>query len=627
MRRGCIKGAPIMMPAPAVQRRSTVAIPHGVGRIYGELSKALKPKPITSLSDWADRNRILVSTASAEAGMWRTSRTPYLREIQDCLSASSPVQRVVLRFAAQLGKTEVGLNWIGYVVEHAPAPMFIALPTLDVCDSWGVQRLDPMLASTPSITHIFDVKSRRTAGNSARIKVFPGGGLFMGGANSPSSLASKPIQYILCDEIDRFPWEVGKEGDPLGLLEERQNTFPRRKILLLSTPTTSGLSRIDDEYQASDQRQYHVPCPECGERQPLRWRDDNGDYSLVRNAATGRVSYRCAHCSELIEEHHKTAMLRDGIWIPGERGRTTRGYALNQLYSPIGLGRTWSELLTRWESARGDTSKLKRFINTSLGEPWEESGDSLDPLCIMARLEIYPDSLPVGVRTAGVDVHKDRLECTVVDFGAGEEAWLHDHLIIPGDTAQPEVWSALDDEFRALKPAAVAIDSGYNATHVYEFVSARRWCYAVKGMPGPHRPIVEDKKARSKRLRHRRKIGVHVHLVGVDSAKAQIYACLKRTDPGPGYIHFPNHPAFDDEYFAQLAAEKLITKVRGTRAYAEWVQTRARNEALDCLVYALAALRLSDKDPTPKPVGQRQARPLTAPAPSAMSMPDDPWLQ
>ena len=565
--------------------------------IDADAARELRPRPLTIVSAWSDKYRVLTSKGSGEPGLWRTERTPYLREILDQLSAASPVQRLVLMFAAQLGKTEVGLNWIGYVMQHAPAPMLVVLPTLEVRKRWVRQRLDPLLTETPVIRALFDARRARDAGNAEDMKDFPGGMLVIGGANSPASLASMPIRYVLCDEVDRFPWEVGQEGDPLGLIDERTKTFPRRKVLLVSTPTVKGASRIEGEYEKSDMRQYHVPCPHCGEHQVLRWRHEDGRYGLIHNAATGAVYYACIHCGERIDEHHKPAMLAAGRWIPRHPERAVRGYHLSGLYSPIGLGFTWAELWRKWEEAHGDTANLKRFINTTLGESWEEQGDSIEDQALIARLEDYPETLPATIRTAGVDVQKDRLEATVVAWGAGEEGWLIDHLILPGDTARPEVWENLHDALTDAGIAFAAIDSGYNTSMVYAFTEKRRWSVAVKGITGMGRPLIEDEKKRRQRLRNRRKKAAHVEPLGVDQGKALLYARLKLPVPGPAYLHFPRDPSFDDEYFAQLAAEKLVTKIKGTRPFQEWVQTRPRNEALDCLLYALAALRLSGKTP------------------------------
>lgn len=603
-------------------RRSTVAIPYARPHLYRVLSTAVRPRPPTTVSTWADRYRILTTKGSGEPGLWRTDRTPYLREIMDALSAHHPAQRIVLKFASQTGKTEAGLGWLGYVMDHAPAPMLVVLPTLEVRKRWVKQRLDPMLTECPRLATLFDARRKRDSANAEDMKDFPGGLLVIGGANSAASLASMPIKYVLCDEVDRFPWEVGKEGDPLGLIDERTKTFPRRKVVLVSTPTIAGESRIDDEYQASDQREYQVPCPHCGQYQTLVWTQADGEHSLQRHHATGGVSYRCTHCQARIEEHHKPIMLRCGRWVPRHPNRPVRGYWLSGLYSPLGLGFTWSEILAQWEDARGDTAKLKRFVNTTLGECWVEEGDSVEPLSLIARLEEFPARVPASVRTAGVDVQKDRLEVTVVDWGAGEEAWFHDHLILPGDTALAPVWDDLGELLHALRVQAAVVDSGYNASLVYAFCASRAWCYPGKGMDGPGRPIVEDERRRLQRLRHKHRRGAAVYVLGVDQAKALLYARLKLRDHGPGYVHFPRAPAFDDEYFAQLAAEKLVTKFRGNRAYSEWIKTRSRNEALDCAVYALAALRLSGQTPTqplPAPTAAVPAPPRPIPVRSGFA--------
>lgn len=581
---------------PLTGRRSSTPIPHARGHMYDGLRAACQPRPITSVADWADRYRILSAKGSSEPGQWRTDRAPFTREIMDCLSTHSPVQRIVLKFSAQSAKTEIGLNWLGYIMHHSPGPTLVVLPTLEVRKRWVRQRLDPMLSDSPILRDLFDTRRKRDSSNSEDIKDFPGGMLVIGGANSPASLASMPIKNVFCDEIDRFPWEAGKEGDPLSLIETRTNNFPRRKILLASTPTVAGLSRIHDEYEASDQREQQVPCPHCARMQVLQWTHPDEERGLYRNPATGVVYYRCLHCHERIDEHHKTVMLAAGRWVPRYPGRPVAGFAISSLYSPIGLGLSWSELLDKWDGARSDATKLKEFINTNLGEVWTEQGDSIDAMHLLCRIEHYPDPLPVRLRTAGVDVQKDRLEVSIVDWGEGEQAWLRDHHILPGDTALGPVWEELGDLLATERVQAAVIDTGYNSTQGYAFCKSRGWCWPGKGIGGGNRPIVEDDGARKRRLRRRRKKDQPVEPIGVDQAKTLIYSRLKLIEPGPGYVHFPNEPAFDDEYFAQLSAEKLITKVQGNRAYAEWVQTRARNEALDCLVYALAAARLSGID-------------------------------
>lgn len=588
---------PVTVVESRQQRVSRVRVGSDLKHMYGVLAGAVRPRPLLHVSEWADAHRVLTSKSSALAGRWKTDRTPYLREIMNDLSATSTVQRVVMRFAAQLGKTEVGLNWIGYVMSHAPGPMLVVVPTLEVRKRWKKQRLDPLLAETPILRDLLGSLRMRDASNSEDFIDFPGGMLVLAGANSPASLASMPIRYVLCDEVDRFPWEVGQEGDPLGLIEERTKTFVRRKILLVSTPTIDGASRIDAEFEASDQREYHVPCPHCGEFQVLRWQHDDGRLGLAYLEDTGQVAYVCSACGSLIDERHKTQMLERGRWVPRFPGRPVHGYSLSGLYSPLGMGFSWSEIWAQWKNSQGDSAKVKRFFNTTLGLAWREEGESLEELSLLSLRDDYPEKLPVLARTAFVDVQKDRLEMTVVDWGAEEEAWVFDHIILPGDTAMDAVWDDLADEIDGLGIDALGIDAGFNAPQVHAFVSQRRWAYATKGMSGMQRAIVEDARTRAQRLRKRRKGGTVVHPIGVDSAKALIYARIKQSltnagKGGPGCIHWPRKPAFDEEYFLQVASEKLVTKYRGTRPVQEWVQIRPRNEALDCLVGNLAVLRL-----------------------------------
>lgn len=562
------------------------------------MADALAPRRALMVSQWADEHRELSGKQAGERGRWRTARNPMLREIMDSLSASSRVTDIWVIKSSQVGVTEATVNFLGYCIDHAPAPVMVLMPTLDARDAWKAQKLNPLLLETPVIRDLLGGQRSRDAANSKDMIDFPGGVLFLAGGNSPNSYAQRSVRYLIMDDLDRFPPEVGAEGDPVALAKGRTKAFARAKRLFISTPTVKGESLIERGHAESDQRRYHVPCPHCGHSQPLEWGGAEAAHGIKWSSGPSGIDawYVCAKCAQPIYEHQKPGMLAAGRWIATHPERSTRGYHISALYAPIGLGPSWRDLVEEWQIAVKSPGTLRTFVNTHLGECWEEQGDHVDPTGLMMRMEDY-DELPRQLaRTAGVDVQKDRLECTVVDWGVGEEAWTMDHLIIPGDTAQPDVWQHLDDDLAHWSPQAVAIDSGYNTSMVYSFVEKRRWALAIKGRAGPGVPIVEDEKSRRLRLRRQRKKGVTVNLVGDDQAKALIYSRLKITAVGPGYIHFPNDASFDDEYFAQLTAEKLVTKMRGTRPYAEWVQTRPRNEALDCWKYALAALRLSGID-------------------------------
>lgn len=570
-------------------------VPSDLPTLYRRLQRAIEPRRMLTVTQWSDANRVLSSKGSGEPGRYSSARTPHLREIMDCLSVHSPVQRITVMKPAQGGVTELALNWVGYVMDECPAPMLAVLPTLEVRRRWVRQRLEPMLTETPTLSAIFSALRQRDGGNSEDLKDFPGGMLILGGANSPASLSSMPIRFVVCDELDRFPWEIGKEGDPLGLIDERTKAFMRRKVLLISTPTVKGESRIAQEYEASDQRRLLVPCPHCGAYIELRWKHDDDSLGLEQSATTGRVWYGCRECGGGIEEHSKTDMLAHHRWVPRHPARAHRGYHWNGLYAPIGLGFTWREMLEQWRDSQDDSSKLKRFTNTSLGEVFEEAGDSIEQGTLLARVETYPEKLPEPHRIiAGVDVQKDRLEVSVYAYGVGEEAWALDHQVLPGDTAEPAVWDDLDETLAAAGVQLAGIDAGYNTQMVNAFVSKRAWCAALKGVAGMNRPIVEDERKRRHRLRARVRRGVPQEPVGVDTAKATLYARLRKLKPGGGYIHFPaDHPAFDGEFFAQLTAEKLVTRVQRGRPHQEWVKQRPRNEALDCAVYALATCNLA----------------------------------
>jgi phage terminase large subunit GpA-like protein len=231
----------------------------------------LRPEADLTVSQWADKYRMLSSKASAEPGPWRTNRTPYLQEPMDALSSNSTIQRGVLMFAAQTGKTEAGSNWLGYVIAHAPGPMLCVQPTVEMAKRLSKQRLESMITETSVLSEKIAPSRSRDSGNTMFSKEFPGGMMLLTGANSATGLRSTPCRYIFCDEVDAFPLDVDGEGDPVSLAEKRATTFARRKILLTSTPTVKDFSRIESEYNRSDQRRFYVPCPACGVMQWLKW--------------------------------------------------------------------------------------------------------------------------------------------------------------------------------------------------------------------------------------------------------------------------------------------------------------------------------------------------------------------
>jgi phage terminase large subunit GpA-like protein len=413
----------------------------------------LRPPPLLTVSQWADRHRMLDTVSSAEPGKWRTSRTPYLREPMDRLSPTDPCERVVMMFGAQLGKTEAGLNWCGYIIHHQPAPLLLVQPSLEMAELYAEQRMAPMLRSTPELAERVGDPKQRDSGNKKLIKQFPGGFLRVVGANSPSSLAGMPARYIFGDEVDRWPASAGLEGSPLDLVERRTASFSRRKMLLTSTPTSRGSSLVERLMLQTGWRRYWVPCPHCSHMQVLGWSGLQWPAGKPRSA-----EYHCEACGAGIvdSERTKTEMLEGGEWRPDkpelEDGRSY-GYHLPTLYAPGGWSTvSWGALAEQYDACGDNPDKMRVFVNTVWAETFDESElAAVDADGLAARAEVYARPVPDGVRllTAGVDVQQDRLEVEIVGWGDDEESWSIDYAAIPGDPTGPDVWAELTSILRA----------------------------------------------------------------------------------------------------------------------------------------------------------------------------------
>jgi phage terminase large subunit GpA-like protein len=446
-----------------------------------------------------------------------------------------------------------------------------------------------MLRDTEVLRGLVKDPRSRDSGNTLLHKRFPGGHITMAGANSPASLASRPIRLVLCDEVDRYPISAGTEGDPVSLARKRATTFWNRKLVLTSTPTIKGTSRIESAYSQSDQKRFHVPCPRCGAYQTLIWAQVTWETGAPETA-----HYVCKHNGCLITESDRSTMLKKGRWIAEQELTNIAGFHINELYSPWV---TLTQIVTDFLRAKTLPETLKTWVNTSLGKPWEEEGETIEADTLLGRKESWGSDAPeqVVLVTAGIDVQGDRLEIEVKGWGLGEECWSLDYRIFYGDPAQGSVWEELDAYL--LKPirsqiglslsiACTCIDSGGHHTQaVYEFCSARalRSVFAVKGINQTARPII----GRPSRNNNSK---IRLYPVGTDTAKEVIYSRLHIMEPGPGYFHFPLER--DREYFLQLTGEKQVTRFTKGVARREWIKTRQRNEALDCTVYALAAFKL-----------------------------------
>lgn len=577
----------------------------------------LKPDEILTVSEWAQKHRHLSQKASAEPGKWDNARTPYLVEIMDCLSNNSIVEEVYFCKGAQVGGTEAGNNFIGYVIDYSPGPMMAVMPRMEDAKRNSKIRIQPLIEETPRLKEKVAAAKSRDSGNTQLQKEFPGGVLVMTGANSAPGLRSMPARYMFFDEEDAYPVDVDGEGDPVALGKARTRTFSKKKIFHVSTPTTEHTSRIEPGYMNSDRRKYFVPCPHCKHKQELVFENLIYDKNDLNN-----VTYRCANdqCGALIEEYEKTWMLKEGEWRatnPDWKDKKVRGYHLNSLYSPLGW-MSWSDIAKEWQAALGNEEKLKAFTNTIKGETWKERGDAPDWKRLYERRSKYKiGTVPEkGVfLTMGVDVQRDRLECEVVAWGRNAISYSVNYIVIPGDTSKKETWNELDKlisttfekEIKGKKHylpiKLTAIDSGYNSQEVYNFV--RKYppnkVIAIKGSDSlstifsPPKPV--DVTTGGRRIRR----GLQLWMIGSSVIKSQLYGWLRQDTPIENEndpVGFCRFPEYGPEYFKMLTAEQLVAKInkkKRTRSY-EWHKIRERNEALDCRVMARAAASIIGMD-------------------------------
>lgn len=568
--------------------------------------RAIRPDPAMTVTEWADRNRFLSQRASAEPGRWDTARTPYLREIMDCLSSGSPVERVVFMKGAQIGGTEAGNNWLGYIMHLAPGPVMAVSPTVELAKRASRQRIDPLIEESPALRGLVQPARSRDSGNTVLSKEFPGGVLVLTGANSAVGLRSMPVRYLFLDEVDAYPADADGEGDPIGLAIQRTATFARRKILMVSTPTTAGVSRIEAAFDESDQRRYFVPCPDCGEFQILRW--SNVKWKEI-GLPVDQACYLCDHCGSLWPEHRKAWFLPRGEWRPTAEGDSrTAGFHLSALYSPPGWY-SWSQAARESEAAGRNPHRRKVFVNTALGETFAESSEAPDWHRLYDRREDYPPGLvPQGglYLTAGADVQKDRIEVEVVAWGRDRESWSVDYLVLHGNPSQTGVWHQLDAllarDFKhtgggVLSIGQFAIDTGgLHTNEVYSWAARHppNRVMAVQGRAKSATALGSPTKVELTRAGRKFRRGAYLWPVGVSLLKSQLYGWLGQESPSEGedlpqgWCHFPT--AYGEEYFKQLTAERLVRRQkRNGFVSLEWELSRERNEALDCRIYAMAA--------------------------------------
>lgn len=583
--------------------------------------QGFRPPEDLSLSDWSDKYRRLSAENSAEAGPWRTSRTPYLKEPMNAFT-DPKVKRIVMVAASQVGKTELELNAIAYIIDQDPGSILYIHPTLEEAKKFSRQTVAPLIRDNKRLRDkVADIKAR-DSGNTILQKTFPGGVLTITGSNSPAALASTPIRYVIGDERDRWAVSAGAEGDPWGLAQARQRTFYNAKAIEVSTPTIKGASNIEDSYYLGTQERWCHKCPECGEYGEITFERIKAEHTSKK--IRGKKVYKiiepvywvCPHCGCLIPE----AVMRrqPAKWIaenPDAYKDGVRSFWLNAFSSPW---ITWGEIAKRFFDACEDKQRLKVVYNTLLGELWEDRDEVVDTDGLLSRREDYgtnedgtPVELPDGMLmlTCGVDTQPNRLEYEVLGHGHHGETWGIRYGKILGDPNDVDVWERLDDivdkvwKFRdgkGLKISITCVDSGgLNTTAVYKACKARRSkkVFAVKGRGGEYPFIVPASRVA---IENNPKNLCWLYMLGVDEGKAYIMSAVDVQEPGPKYCHFPKGEiyGYDEAYFDGLLSERLeLVETKSGKKW-KWVKIPGhdRNEALDCRNYAMAGFRIIGAD-------------------------------
>lgn len=582
--------------------------------IFSAVGRAIAPRIPMRVSEWAEKNRILSGKGSQMAGQWRNDRNPLQIEIMDCQSARSPVHEAVALLPIQFGKSEIETNILAYAMCEDPGPTMVVLPGEVSMNKWIDQKLNPLIDSCPAVQRVLTSLASRESSNRRAFKDFEGGQLYIEHAGNPTRLKSTSVKRMLVDEFSSFASALKTGDDPDAMLDGRNSAFPSTyKRLKVGTPDTIGTCRLTALWEKSDQRLFHVACPDCDAKQPLEWS------GLQWTPEASRCWYACRECGVVIEEYQKSAMIAQaharqqagelGIgWVPTHPERKIRGYRANCLYYPLGLGPRWLDLVHMWLEAQGDPAKLKTFVNDRLAEAWEDPAmRAVKQNLVAERAEaraLRPVPHWVMVVTVGVDTQDNRLAVHRIGWGrapkGGLRCWTIDYVELPGDPANDEVWVALTEllnepidreDGAMLRVDASAQDMlGHRTEAVKAYVRDRRGGrrhMAIFGAKSSNAPAIGKGKLQDINWRGvYDKRGVMVYQVGTVTIKNMLYAWLGADEDrelDDRRMRFSDQLSL--EYFGGLTSETFDP--RKNRYVAK--RGSPRNEPLDTWVYAYAA--------------------------------------
>lgn len=561
--------------------------------------KLFAPPPQLTGSDWADKYFYMSAESSAEPGRWKT--LPYQKEILDSMT-DQITEMVTVKKSARVGYTKMLCISIAYRIHQDPCPQLLVQPTIDDAEGFSKEEIAPMIRDNSTIRNLVAKSKSKDSSSTLKKKSYPGGPLHIIGANSALGFRRITVKEVKFDEIDAYPPSAGQEGDQIKLGIRRTDTYWDRKIILGSTPVNRNTSKIEASWENSDQRFRYYPCPHCNFFQVLKFENLKFEKENPLDA-----QFVCIGCGVMIEHSYLQWMDERAYWKASKP--EVKGHAGYHLWSAMSYSpnATWGHIAKEFLDTKNNPEQLKTFVNTWLGEAWEERGDAPEWERIFNRPKYYKRNvIPAKglFLVAGMDVQKDRFEIEIIAFGRKRESYSVDYRIIHGGPESESAWKKvallLDEEFEhetssPMKIIGLGIDSGYSTNEVYTF--ARNYQYPrvipIKGIESMKQPLGTPNFVDISMSGKTIKRGVKLLPVGVSVIKDQFYTYLRHeqwtrgSEIPAGYCFFPEE--YDEEYYKQLTAEsKIIRRNRKGYSYYEWIKTRARNESLDCRIYGMA---------------------------------------
>lgn len=552
-----------------------------------EALRQLKPPEDISVSEWAQKYRMLDAKTAAMPGPWRNDKTPYLTEIMNELN-NYETEEIVFCKCTQVGGTEAELNMLGYIIGQDPAPSMVVYPSDKLGESISDNRIKPMLQASPSLRERYhELRSQKLE------MQFDGMYLTISGANSPSSLASRAIKNLFLDEVDKYPGASKKEADPISLAKERTKTFANRKIYMTSTPTIKSGHIWKNLLDCDVEKHYFVPCPHCGEMIELKFANlqfPKKEEDLTASDRADQAVYVCQECGCVINDQHKAQMLRYGEWRIVKENNSARrkiGYWISVLYSPFVR---FSEIALEWINSQGDNERLQNFINSWLAEPWEDTRLTTSADVVLERQTEFDEfTVPTWAKflTGGVDVQETCIYYTIRAWGnfITSQNICHGQAMSWADIERVMNYGYLKENGEQLVVSLCLIDSGFDTDAVYDFCANNSdWALPVKGssrVMTEHFHLSKINKTDSKAY------GMNLCVVDGGKYKDMIAARMKK-DNGRGAWMVYN--GCDMEYAKQVTAEHKVQIKRGEQLVQVWElkASHTDNHYLDTEVYAFA---------------------------------------